>query len=326
MSNSSLAKYFCLSPNRTSPRNHRIDTITIHCTAGQCTVEGLGGIFEPVSRQASCNYGIAQDGKIGMYCEEKDRSWCTSSAENDNRAVTIEVSSDNFHPYKVSDAAYASLLNLVTDICRRNGIKKLVWSTNKADRVNHRNGCNMTVHRDYANKSCPGDYLYNLHGKIADEVNKRLGISAAAAPTKNGDYTGKFAKGDTVIYNGNVHYTYSNSDAPKPCKGGEAVVTAVFPSGKHPYSLVRTLSGGATVWGWVDECDISPAGEDTEIHTGNTVRVRQGARDYKGVRLAAFVYNRDHIVKSISGDKAVITYCNTVVAAVKTNDLIKVKG
>ena len=110
-----------------------------------------------------------------MYCEEKDRSWCTSSGVNDHRAITIEVASDTKHPYAVNSKAYAALLDLVTDICKRNGIKKLVWSTNKNDRVNHLNGCNMTVHRDYANKSCPGEYLYSRHGEIAAEVNKRLG-------------------------------------------------------------------------------------------------------------------------------------------------------
>jgi hypothetical protein len=142
--------------------------------AGNCSVETCGAIFAPTSRQASSNYGIGSDGRIGMYVEEKDRSWCTSSGANDNRAITIEVASDSKHPYAVNAKAYAGLLDLVTDICKRNGIKQLVWSTNKNDRVNHLNGCNMTVHRDYANKSCPGDYLYNRHGEIAAEVNKRL--------------------------------------------------------------------------------------------------------------------------------------------------------
>ena len=88
--------------------------------------------------------------------------------------MTIEVACENRHPYRVNDAAYKTLLDLVTDICRRNGIKKLVWSTSKADRVNHKNGCNMTVHRDYENKACPGQWLYERHGQIAAEVNKRL--------------------------------------------------------------------------------------------------------------------------------------------------------
>ena len=174
MSNSSLVDYTKISPNKTVNRNHKIDTITIHCVVGQASVETLGAIFAPTSRQASSNYGIGYDGKIGMYVEEKDRSWCTSSPSNDHRAVTIEVASDSTEPYAVNNKAYASLLNLVTDICKRNDIKKLVWSTKKTDRVNHKNGCNMTVHRDYANKSCPGTYLYNKHGEIATEVNKRL--------------------------------------------------------------------------------------------------------------------------------------------------------
>lgn len=200
MSNSPLVDYTRISPNKNSPRNHKIDTITIHCVVGQCTVETLGNIFAPTSRQASSNYGVGTDGKIGMYVEEKDRSWCSSNAANDNRAVTIEVASDTKHPYAVNDRAFAALLDLVTDICKRNGIKKLVWSTKKADRVNHKNGCNMTVHRDYANKSCPGDYLYNRHGEIAAEVNRRLGV-ADTAPDAGADqgvtvYTVK--KGDTL--------------------------------------------------------------------------------------------------------------------------------
>ena len=200
MSNSPLVDYTRISPNKNSPRNHKIDTITIHCVVGQCTVETLGNIFAPTSRQASSNYGVGTDGKIGMYVEEKDRSWCSSNAANDNRAVTIEVASDTKHPYAVNDRAFAALLDLVTDICKRNGIKKLVWSTKKADRVNHKNGCNMTVHRDYANKSCPGDYLYNRHGEIAAEVNRRLGVADTApdAGAAQGVTVYTVKKGDTL--------------------------------------------------------------------------------------------------------------------------------
>lgn len=174
MSNSPLVSYTKISPNKSSPRNHKIDTVTIHCVVGQCSVETLGNVFAPTSRQASSNYGVGVDGRIGMYVEEKDRSWCSSNAANDNRAITIEVASDTKEPYAVNAKAYAALIDLLVDICKRNGIKELVWSTNKADRVNHKNGCNMTVHRDYANKSCPGTYLYERHAQIASEVNKRL--------------------------------------------------------------------------------------------------------------------------------------------------------
>lgn len=170
--NSPLVDYTQISPHRGSRNGHAIDTITIHCAAAQAAVETLGRLFQ--TKQASANYGIGADGRVGMYVEEKDRSWCTSNNANDARAVTIEVACDNRHPYAVKDAVYKKLIALVADVCKRNGIAKLVWSTDKYDRMNHKGGCNMTVHRDYENKACPGQWLYERHGQIAAEVNKRL--------------------------------------------------------------------------------------------------------------------------------------------------------
>lgn len=191
--NSPLVSKTKISPNRTKNRNHEIDTITIHCYVGQVTVDrGLDG-FAKSSRQASCNYVIDKDGKIGLCVEEKDRSWCTSNATNDHRAITIEVASDSNHPYAVNNAAYTSLIDLCADICKRNGIKKLVWSTNKDERVNHKNGCNLTVHRDYAAKACPGDWLYNKMPQTAEKVNKL--ISADTKPLLNAFYTVSTVKG-----------------------------------------------------------------------------------------------------------------------------------
>lgn len=169
-----MVAYTKISPNRTKNRNHAIDTITIHCVVGQCSVETLGNVFAPTSRQASSNYGVGVDGRIGMYCEEKDRSWCTSSSSNDNRAITIEVASDTTHPYAVKDVVYNSMINLVADICKRNGIKKLMWQADKS-LIGQVDKQNMSVHRWFANKSCPGEYLYNLHGDIANQVNTLLG-------------------------------------------------------------------------------------------------------------------------------------------------------
>lgn len=177
MSNSSLVSFTQISPNRHSPRNHEIDTVSIHCYVGQVTVERMGAGFAPSSRQASCNYGVDKDGRIGMYCPEGDRSWCTSSASNDNRAITIEVACDNKPPYAINDVAMQSLIKLLADICRRNPkIKQLRWQGNKA-LIGQVSKQNMTVHRWFANKSCPGDYLYSRHGYIADSVNKLLGIN-----------------------------------------------------------------------------------------------------------------------------------------------------
>ena len=198
MSNSALATYTRITKNKTSPRNHAIDTITIHCIVGQWTAKQGCDYFATTDRQCSANYVVGKDGSIGLSVDEKDRSWCSSNGTNDNRAITIEVASDTTHPYAVTAKAYAALLDLVTDICKRNGIKKLVWSTNKNDRVNHLNGCNMTVHRDFANKACPGEYLYSRHGEIAAEVNRRLqGASAGGGVVVTPPATEKPAGGTT---------------------------------------------------------------------------------------------------------------------------------
>lgn len=174
MNNSSLITDTKLSPNHSGRRNHAIDTVTIHCFAGQVTAKQGCDAFQRPEKKASCNYVVGRDGSIGLCVEEKNRSWCSSSASNDNRAVTIEVASDNYAPYAVTDQAYAALMDLLADICRRNGIKKLLWKADKS-LIGHPEQQNMTVHRWFANKSCPGDWLYSRHGEIAQRVNEKLG-------------------------------------------------------------------------------------------------------------------------------------------------------
>lgn len=182
-SNSPLVVYTKLSPNHSGKRTRNIDSIAIHCMAGNCTIETCGQIFAPSSRQASSNYGIGSDGRIGMYVEEKNRSWCTSSNAVDQRAVTIEVANDGGAPqWHVSDKAMASLIKLCADICRRNNIKTLKWRGDKG-LIGQVNLQNMVVHRWTANKSCPGDYLFNKHPYIVAEVNKLIaGGSSAVTP------------------------------------------------------------------------------------------------------------------------------------------------
>lgn len=180
-SNSSLVSVTKLSPNHSGQRTHAIDTITIHHVVGQLSAESIANCFQSTSREASTNYGVGYDGRIALIVEEKNRSWCSSSAVNDHRAVTIEVADENVEPYKVNDAAYNSLINLVADICNRNGIKKLVWSSSKADRVNHANGANMTVHKDFAATACPGTWLFNHMSEIASKVNAKLGVTASTS-------------------------------------------------------------------------------------------------------------------------------------------------
>ena len=182
--NSPLVSYTKISPNKSINRNHAIDTISIHCMPGNLSIEQCGNLFANPSRQASSNYGIGSDGRIGLYVEEKDRSWCTSSSSNDNRAITIEVANTQAKdPWPVSDAAMASLIQLCADICKRNNIKKLLWKGDK-NLIGQVDKQNMTVHRWFAAKSCPGDYLYSRHGYIADEVNKILGQNAPIEPAK----------------------------------------------------------------------------------------------------------------------------------------------
>lgn len=178
MSNSLLATYKLISPNKNSPRNHAIDRVSVHCFVGQVTAKRGCEVFQPASKKASCNYVIGYDGGIGLCVEENDRSWCTSSSANDNRAITIEVASDDKDPYSVTEKAYASLLDLLADICERNGKKKLLWFGDKDKALSYSPRSDemvMTVHRWFANKACPGEWLYSRHGQIAAEVTKRLG-------------------------------------------------------------------------------------------------------------------------------------------------------
>lgn len=174
--NSSLVTYTKISPNKTSPRNHKIDCITIHCIVGQWTAQQGCDYFASTTREASSNYVVGKDGSIGLAVEEKDRSWCSSSRENDHRAITIEVASDTTHPYAVTDAAMKALIELVADICKRNNIKELKWKADKS-LIGQVDKQNMTVHRWFADKACPGQYLYDKHSYIASEVNKKLGVA-----------------------------------------------------------------------------------------------------------------------------------------------------
>lgn len=184
--NSKMVVYKRLSPNHSGQRTHKIDRITPHCVVGQCTAEGLGDWFARTSTQASSNYGIDRDGRVGMYVEEKNRSWCSSSNANDQRAVTIECASDTKEPYTMNSKVYNTLVKLCVDICKRNGKKKLIWFGDKEKTLNYTPKSDemiITVHRWFANKSCPGNWLYSRLGKLATEVTKQLGGSSS---TKKG--------------------------------------------------------------------------------------------------------------------------------------------
>lgn len=177
-SNSPLVAFTLLSPNHSGQRTKRIDRISPHCVVGQCSAEGLGDWFHRPSTQASSNYGIDKDGRVGLYVEEKNRSWCTSSNENDQRAVTIECASGKVEPYAMNEVVYDRLIDLCVDICQRNGKKKLLWFGDKDKSLSYQpkeDEMLITVHRWFANKSCPGNWLYARLGDLAAKVTNRLG-------------------------------------------------------------------------------------------------------------------------------------------------------
>lgn len=163
--NSKLVNYTKLSPFYNPRNGTQIKKITIHHTAGCGTIEGVGSTFQ--HSQSSANYCVGTDGRIGMYVEEKNRSWASSSPDNDYQAVTIEVVNDvyggNWH---VSDKALQKTIELCVDICKRNGIKKLVYTGDSKG--------NLTRHNMFAATTCPGPYLQSKFPYIVEQVNKKL--------------------------------------------------------------------------------------------------------------------------------------------------------
>lgn len=326
-SNSLLVSYTKLSPNHSGQRKQPIDTITIHCVVGQCSVETLGNIFAPASRKASSNYGVGVDGRIGMYCEEKNRSWCTSSSANDNRAITIEVASDTTHPYAVNTKAYAALIDLVTDICKRNGIKKLLWKGEKS-LIGQVDKQNMTVHRWFANKSCPGDYLYNRHGEIAAEVNKRLSADVYPSTPEKTLYrvqTGAFSVkknadallakvkaagfGAVMKQSGNLYRVQVGAFAQKA--NADAMTNRLKAAGFETYV---TTTGGTVVGGG----SAAPAPALT-LKAGAKVQVKSSATKYAtGQNIPSWVKGKTYTVQQLAGNRALL---KEIVSWVNNKDL-----
>ena len=241
MSNSPLVNYTKISPNRTVNSARRIDTITIHCMAGNLSVESCGNLFAKASRAASSNYGIGSDGRIGLYVEEKDRSWCSSNRNNDMRAITIEVANDGGAPdWHVSDKAYESLINLLVDICKRNNIDGLRWKNDKS-LIGQVNKQNMTVHRWFSNKACPGEYLMSKMGDIANEVNKRLGVTIDN--TKEVKPSSTVYRKEQFIKVDGIAGPATFSKTPTLCKSRNKRHKAVIPVQKYLYALGYTEVG-----------------------------------------------------------------------------------
>lgn len=191
--NSSLVDCTVKSPNHSGKRTHSIDRITPHCVVGQLSAESIGGCFTKQSVQASCNYGIGTDGRVCLVVDEANRSWCSSSNANDQRAITIECASDKTEPYTMNSAVYNKLVKLCVDICKRNGLKKVLWISDKDKSLAYtpKSGeCVLTVHRWFANKSCPGNWLYGRMAQLAADINAGLGNSTGTGSTSTGTTAG----------------------------------------------------------------------------------------------------------------------------------------
>lgn len=184
---SKLVTMKIMSPNNSGRRTYNITRISPHCMVGELTAKRCGELFLNPGYMASSNYGIGTGGEIALYVGEENRSWCSSSADNDNRAITIECASGAKSPYAMNSRVYASLVSLCVDICRRYGKNRLLWLGDRETSLRYKPKANemiLTVHRWFAAKSCPGDWLYKRMGALAEAVTKQLQVSAVVAPAQ----------------------------------------------------------------------------------------------------------------------------------------------
>lgn len=335
MSNSSLISYTKLSPNHSGKRTHSIDRITPHCVVGQLSCESICGCFTSTDRQASCNYGIGTDGRISLCVDEENRSWCSSSNANDQRAVTIECASDKTAPYAMNDAVYESLINLCVDICKRNGKTKLLWFADKDKTLAYEPASDemvITVHRWFANKSCPGDWLYNRLGDLATKVTAKLGGSSSNAETSGTLYrvqTGayknkanadaqlakvKAAGFDTYMVQANGYYKIQVGAYSKKANA-DATAAKLKAAGFDTF--ITTEKGTA----------VSSTTANTSLAVGDKVKLAANAPTYgTSNKFSSWVYSFTLYVREISGSRIVISTQKTgaVTGAVDKKYLTKV--
>lgn len=335
MSNSSLISYTKLSPNHSGKRTHDIDRITPHCVVGHLSCESICGCFTSTDRQASCNYGIGTDGRISLCVDEGNRSWCSSSNANDQRAVTIECASDKTAPYAMNDAVYESLINLCVDICKRNGKTKLLWFADKDKTLAYEPASDemvITVHRWFANKSCPGDWLYNRLGDLATKVTAKLGGSSSNAETSGTLYrvqTGayknkanadtqlakvKAAGFDTYMVQANGYYKIQVGAYSKKANA-DAMAAKLKAAGFDTF--ITTEKGTA----------VSSTTANTSLAVGDKVKLAANAPTYgTSNKFSSWVYSSTLYVREISGSRIVISTQKTgaVTGAVDKKYLTKV--
>lgn len=165
MTISELTDVCIWSPNTSGPRTAAISKVTVHHMAGDLTVETCGNVFASPSRQASSNYGVGSDGRIGCYLEEEMHPWTSSSYWNDDRAITIEVADYDCVNWIPSDAAYWATVKLCADICTRYGITPTY--TGGTDGT-------FTEHLMYAATGCPGPWWHDHMPQFVDDVKSAM--------------------------------------------------------------------------------------------------------------------------------------------------------
>ena len=263
--NSSLVSYTRISPNRNSPRNQAITKITIHHMAGIMSVEEFGALVANAGRQMSANYAIGNDGRIGLFCPESDRSWCSSSEWNDNRAVTIEVSNSAYGDasgWPIGEKAYASLIKLCVDICKRNNIQKLEFTGNQ-------NG-SLTYHYMFAATACPGPWI-KAH---TDDICKRVNAQLTPAPSSGA--SGTFQKGDLVKLKSNAKY-YDGGAIPAWVLQMNWYIDSI--NGDRAV-LGKDENGGYDIQSPVKTSDLTMVKSVTPAPTGTLVKLEKGTSIY----------------------------------------------
>lgn len=336
--NSPLVSYTKLSPNHSGQRTHAIDRITPHCVVGQFSVETLGNIFAPTKRQASCQYGIGADGRVGMYCEEKNRSWCSSSNANDQRAITIECASDTTAPYAFNDVVYNKLIELCVDICKRNGKTKLLWLGDKDKTLAYNPAANemvLTVHRWFANKSCPGDWMYQRMGDLAAKVTAKLGGTTNTEPEKPA-FNGTLYRVQVGAYSKKENA--GNQLKAVKAKGFDAFIIQVDGLYKVQVGAYSVKANAEAQLAKVKAADFdafittkagiavsAPVVESLKV--GDKVKLQKGAPCYgKSIRFQSWVYDSTLYVREINGSRVVISTLQSgaVTGAVDKKYLIKI--
>ena len=314
MSNSSLVTYTRISPNRNSPRNNTIKKIVIHHMAGVMTVEQFGDIVANPSREMSANYAIGNDGRIGLFCPESDRSWCSSSGLIDHQAITIEVSNSAYgdeYGWPISEAAYNSLIKLCVDICKRNGIKKLEY-------INGSTSGTLVRHCDIVPTCCPGPWIKSHTTEICNKVNAQLNSTPTPTPQPSTSYTVSLKASD-LIYE-------TPGGKQSGTVGTNGTFTIVEDKWVNGIKYGKLKSGA----GWVVVAKANNTNTSTSFKVGDLVKIASNAVYYTGAGIPEWVKRENWYISSISNDRAVLglneAKNRNIQSPISTKYLTKVSG